>query len=139
MSFLLFLYSVGFLCIFICCFYGMTGNDGLCCGWIMVWGSLLLLWSMCDLIFKSLLRSIIFFLQLSVVFFWKSLNIHYLFQLFLNYLIVLRDVIDITVTIEVWNLSSWFSSMCSAVSKKNKVALLIVFNHWDHLHMTSDF
>ena len=122
----LFLFSVGFLCICICCFYGMKGNDGLCCGWIMVWGSLLLLWSMCDLIYKSLLRSIIFFLQLSVVFLWKSLNIHYLFQLFLNYLIVLRDVIDITVTIEVWNLSGWFSSMCLAVSKKIKLLIMFV-------------
>ena len=92
----------------------------------MVWGSLLLLWSMCDLIFKSLLRSIIYFLQLSVVFFWNSLNKHYVFQLFLNNVIVLRDVIDITVTIEVWNLYSWFSRMCSAVSKKIKLLFLFL-------------
>ena len=116
---------VSWLCIwcFFLAWWEMRGFFGV---GFMVWGSLLLLWSMCDLIFKSLLRSIIYFLQLSVVFFWNSLNKHYVFQLFLNNVIVLRDVIDITVTIEVWNLSGWFSSMCSAVSRKLKLLFLFL-------------
>ena len=118
--------TAGFLCVYLVLFLAWWEMRVFFGVGFMVWGSLLLLWSMCDLIYKSLLRSIIFFLQLSVVFLWKSLNMHYLFQLLLNHLILLRDVIDINVTIEVWNLSGWFSSMCSAVSKKIKLLFMFI-------------
>ena len=117
--------TVGFLCVYLVLLLAWWEMRGFFGVGFMVWGSLLLLWSMCDLIFKSLLRSIIFFLQLSVVFFWNSLNIHYLFQLFLNCYYT-KSWYSYHCNNRAWNLSGWFSSMCSAVSRKLKLLFLFL-------------